>query len=144
MIHITSTVTIYRPLAQVFDFISAADNDFEWQYGTLASGQISGGGGRVGASFRTIGHLMGRRMQSTYEVTEYEADRRYGFKSLSGPLHSQTTYTVETVEGSTRMKVATEAVPANALQVQEAVLEKFMQKQLKDDLALLKAILEAR
>lgn len=144
MINISSSITIYRSLMQVFDFISSSANDFEWQYGTLASGQVSDGAARVGTSFRTIGHLMGRRMHSTFEITEYEASRRYGFRSLSGPLNSHTLYTLETIDGSTRLKVSTQANPTHALEAHGSALEKYMQKQLKDDLALLKMILEAR
>ena len=126
MINITSSVVIHRPAGMVFDFISSAANDFEWQYGTLASGPIKPESSRASGSFRTIGHLMGHRMQSTYEVTHFEADRRYGFKSISGPLHSHTMYTLETEKGNKR------------------VVERFMQKQLREDLAMLKSILETR
>jgi hypothetical protein len=144
LINITSSVVIYRPVGMIFDFISSSANDFEWQYGTLASGPIISEATRTGGSFRTIGHLMGRRTQSTYEVTHFEADRRYGFKSISGPLHLHTMYTFETAKGQTRLQVTTQASPANVLQTNEHVVERFMQKQLREDLAMLKSILEAR
>lgn len=144
MIDIASSILIYRPLTQVFDFISSSANDFEWQYGTLASGQVSAGANRVGASFRTIGHLMGRRVVGTFEITDYEANHRYGFKSLSGPLHLHTVYTLEMSDGSTRLNISTHASPANLLHVPERIMQKYMQRQLKQDLAMLKSILEAR
>ena len=143
MIKVTASIVIYRPLAQVFDFVSAPANDFEWQYGTLASGQISQGEAGVGASFRTIGHLMGQRMHRTFEITEYEADSRFGFRSLSGPLESHTLYRLETANGSTRIDVSTQAMAVNALQMRESDLAKHMQKQLREDLALLKSLLES-
>lgn len=142
MITTTSSIVICRPVTQVFDFISSSANDFEWQYGTLASGQVSDGASRVGASFRTIGHLMGRRVQGTFEITEYEANRRYGFKSVSGPLHLHTLYTLDMTDGGTRIDIATQASPAKVLHVPERLMEKYMQKQLKEDLTLLKSILE--
>ncbi|HEY6072088.1 MAG TPA: hypothetical protein VIV15_01565, partial [Anaerolineales bacterium] len=90
MIDLSISTMIYRPIGQVFDFMSTPDNDFEWQYGTLASKNISEDPGRVGTQFQSVGHLMGRRNLSTFEVTEYEPNKKYGFKSLSGPLLSQT------------------------------------------------------
>ncbi len=144
MINISSTVVIYRPAHQVFDFISAAANDFEWQYGTLASGSLTGEARRVGGTFRTIGHLMGHRTQGTFEVTECEPNRRYGFKSLSGPLHLNTLFTLDLENGRTRVNVATQASPVNSMDANERVMEKFMQKQLREDLAMLKSILEGR
>ena len=78
MINLISNKLIYRPVKQVFDFISIPENDFQWQYGILKSAQISDGGIAVGTFFRSIGHFMGRRFQGTFEVTEYEPNKRYG------------------------------------------------------------------
>ena len=144
MIRFDSNKLIYRPIKEIFDFIAASENDFQWQYGTLASGQITEGAARVGAFFRSIGHFMGRRMESTFEVTEYEPASKYGFKSLSGPMHSQTLYTFEVTGGGTQVNVSTQASAVNLFQAPEGILEKQMKKQLKDNLAMLKNILEAR
>jgi len=142
MINLTSSTLIYRPVKQVFDFISTPENDFQWQYGTLASTQTSEGTVRIGTFFRTISHLMGYRIQSTFEVTEYEPNKKYGFESRSGPLQSYTSYTFETARGYTKIDVSTQAIAVNSLELDEGVIEKKMRKQLKEDLALLKDILE--
>jgi len=144
MINIASSILVHRPPSQVFDFISSSANDLEWQYGTLAAGQVSEGAQGVGASFRTIGHLMGQRMTGTFEITEFQVDRLYGFRSLSGPLHLHTLFTLETSHGGTRIDVLTQASPTNAHQASERSMEKYMQKQLKEDLALMKTILEGQ
>jgi hypothetical protein len=135
---------IYSPVNQVFDFVSTPENDFQWQYGTLASAGLSEGVATIGTSFRSIGHLMGHRVESTFEVTEYELNRKYGFKSLSGPLHSQTSYTFEVIKGVTKINLFMEAILVNRFQVDEGVLEKRMRKQLKENLAMLKEVLEVR
>lgn len=144
MINLNMSTMIYRPVSQVFDFMSTPENDFQWQYGTLVSARISEGASQRGTSFRSIGHLMGRRIQSTFEVTEYEPNRKYGFKSLSGPLQSHTSYTFEIDKGVTQIDVSTQVNAINFFQVNQGVLEKNMKKQLKENLAMLKDILEAR
>ena len=144
MINVDISTMVYRPIWQVFDFISSPENDFQWQYGTLASARISEGVGTVGTLFRSIGHLMGRRVESTFEVTEYEPNKKYAFKSLSGPLQSQTSYAFEIAEGSTKITVSTQAHLVNPLQMAEGILEKQMRKQLKENLAMLKDLLEAQ
>ena len=144
MINLNTSIQIYRPVTTVFDFVSAPENDFLWQYGTLASAQISESIIGRGACFRSIGHIMGHRTQSTFEVTEYEPNRKYGFKSLTGPLQSQTTYAFEIEKGSTRITISIQANAINLLQLSEGILEKRMKKQLKENLALLKEILETR
>lgn len=144
MINLSMSTMIYRPIGQVFDFVSTPENDFQWQYGILESARLSGGARNIGTLFRSIGHLIGRRVESTFEVTEYAPNRKYGFKSLSGPLQSQTFYAFEIVSGSTKFTVTTQANPANFSQMGEGLLEKKMKKQLKEDLAMLKGILEAK
>lgn len=142
MIDLNVSTLIYRPVRQVFDFISAPENDFQWQYGTLASARVSEGVNDTGSVFRSIGHLMGRRIESTFEVTEYEPNRKYGFKSISGPLHSQTSYTFEIANGSTKINLSTQANVVDFFQMNERILEKKIKKQLKENLALLKDLLE--
>ena len=143
MINIHLSTHIYRPVTRVFDFISTPEYDFQWQYGTLASAQISEGVAQVGTSFRSIGILMGNRVQSTYEVTEYETNKKYGFKSLSGPLQSFTSYTFNLTKGCTHVNIALQANAINLVDLNENILEKKMKKQIKENLAMLKDILEA-
>lgn len=143
MINISSSTLIYRPIKRVFEFISMPENDFQWQYGTLASAQLIEGQAKVGTAFRSVGHLLGHRTQSTYEVTEYEPNRKYGFKSLSGPLNSFTSYTFNIARGSTQVDLSLQANAVNLLDLNENILEKRMKKQIKENLAILKNILEA-
>ena len=133
---------VHRPIGQVFDFVSTPENDFQWQYGTLAAARISEGVVKRGTSFRSIGHLMGHRVQSTFEVTEYEPNRKYGFKSLSGPLQSRTSYTFEMDKDSTQITLSIQVTLINFFQVNQGVLEKNMRKQLGENLAMLKDLLE--
>lgn len=142
MINLSTTVTIYRPIEQVFDFVSDTENDFQWQYGTLDAARLSTDLTGAGAFFRSVGHFMGRRFLGTFEITEYETNRKYGFKSLSGPLRSQTLYTFDIASGRTRLNVAMQASVVDFFEVGEGILEKQLRRQLKEDLGLLKAILE--
>lgn len=87
---------------------------------------------------------MGRRNLSTFEVTEYEPGRRYGFKSLSGPLNSHTIFTFEMNQGSTRVSISVQAQVhgINSEVISEVTLEKKMKNQIKENLKLLKELLE--
>jgi uncharacterized membrane protein len=144
MINLNASTVIYRPIQQVFDFVSSPENDFQWQYGTLTAAGLSEGVSKIGSFFRSIGHLLGHRVQRTFEVTEYEPNRKYGFKSLSGPLHSQTSYTFEVASGSTKISISTQAYVVDFFQMNERFLEKKMKKELKENLTLLKDVLEAK
>ena len=143
MMHIISSTLIYRPIKQVFDFISTPENDFQWQYGTLSSTRLSEDIIGLGACFQSVSHFMEYRIQSTFEVTEYEPNQKYGFKSTSGPLQSFTTYTFEIIKNCTQVKASIQASAINLIGLNENVLEKKLKKQLKDNLAMLKSILES-
>ena len=92
--------------------------------------------------FRSIGQFMGRRNLSTFEITEFEPNKKYGFKSLSGPVHSTTSYTLEKDSGRTRLDISIQASVPNFFHITEKLLWKTMKKQLDEDIARLRTILE--
>jgi len=77
-----------------------------------------------GSFFRSVGHFMGHRIQGTYEVTDYEPNKKYGFQVSLRTLHSQTVYTFELAGGGTKVNISTQAVAANLFQSDEGILEK--------------------
>jgi hypothetical protein len=142
MIKFDLDIDIYRPLQEVFAFVVMPENDFHWQYGTLTSAQISKGEMGLGAQFRAVGHFMGRRMESVYEITEFESNKRYGFKSQPGSIDSYTLYTFEMIKGRTRINVYAQIDPGDSLRASDAATAKNVKKQYRENLALLKSILE--
>jgi len=143
MIKFDLNTDIYRPLEQVFAFVATPENDFHWQYGTLSSARISKGAMGVGALFRAVGHFMGQRMESVYEILEFEPNKRYGFKSLSGPIDSYTLYTFDLVKGRTRINHSTQISMGAPFQPNPTTTERSVKKEYRENLALLKNILEA-
>jgi len=142
VIDLVSTTLIKRPLKQVFDFVSTPENDSQWQYGTLATARLPKGSTAMQTFFRSIGHLMGHRTLSTFEVTEFQPNNKYAFKSLSGPVHSRTSYTLEDISGGTRLHISIQASAPDFFQITERLLSKTMGKQLDENVARLKTILE--
>jgi hypothetical protein len=134
---------IYRPLKQVFCFVATPENDFQWQYGTLASDRISKGEMGIGTLFRVTAHFMGQRIESTYEVTEFEPNKKYGFESRSGPTDSHTLYTFETTQGRTKINIFAQVNAGDLFKPGDLTIEKKIKKQYRENLALLKGVLEA-
>ena len=120
---------ICRPVRQVFDFVSRPENDFRWSYGKLAASTLTEGIPSKGTFFRSIGHWMGRRNLSTFQVTEYDPSQKHGFKSLSGPLSSQTSDRRGMGDnGCTKIKISIQADVVDFFQIDEGILEENMQK----------------
>ena len=86
MINLEMSTIIYRPIKQVFDFVSTPENDFQWQYGTLATTSLSEGIGKKGTSFRSVGHLMGHRVQSRALAGLLDFHRLFPFEELPKAL----------------------------------------------------------
>ena len=144
MNHLELSTHIYRPLPQVFTFVATPENDFQWQYGTLASAQISSGEIGTGTLFRVVGHFMGRRIETVYEITAFAPNKIYGFKSVSGPVDSHMLYTFETFFGGTKINLSTETDPRDLFKPDGAFAVKKFKKQYKENLAMLKSTLETQ
>lgn len=144
MIFININTLILRPVWEVFEFIAAPENNSQWQYGSMESVQISEGSMRVGTLFSSFGHFMGRRIQSAFEVTEFESNKSYGFKTISGPIELQTSYKLETVYRGTNLVVSTQVSPGGFFKLVDPIVARVAKKQFKENLAKLKDLLEAR
>ena len=142
MIDFSLNTQICRSPKQVFSFVIAPENDFQWQSGTFAAARIPQGIIDTGTVFRSIGHLMGRRNLSTFEVIEFEPNKKYGFKSLSGPLDLQATYAFEQEDCGTKINISIQANVIDFVPVEAGILEKGMKEQLQENLGMLKDLLE--
>jgi len=143
MINVNSTTQIKRPIKQVFDFISTAGNDIQWQYGALAASQLTFNPIGLGTLFSSFSHFMGRRLHGKFEVTEYEPNKKYGFRSLSGPIQTRTLYTFESDQHATRVDTNLQLNQSGFFKLTDAFVTKFANDQLIENLAALKHFLEA-
>ena len=105
------SILIHRPITDIFQFVANVENQSKWQAATVKNTQITPGAMRVGAQMRHTGSWLGRNYESIAEVIEYEPDRLWGYKSLSGPYDLVLHYHFESVENGTRLTVDAEGDP---------------------------------
>jgi uncharacterized protein YndB with AHSA1/START domain len=67
MTTIRRTVTVAKPLEQVFDYLSDFTTTTQWDPGTVETVRVSGDGG-VGTTYRNTSRFAGRETQLTYVV----------------------------------------------------------------------------
>lgn len=137
-----STV-IKRPTEEVFAVMSNAENISKWQSGTIEAEKTSDGPIGVGTTWRTVSRFLGRRIESESEFTEYELNRKLGFKSKSGPIQFESRMTFERVEGGTRINTKFEAEIGGFFKLAEPLVMSMGKRQLEGDLANLKDLMEA-
>lgn len=66
---IVRTVTVDRPVAEVFAYLSDFTTTEEWDPGTVSTTLQSGDGG-VGTRYHNVSRFLGRETSLTYEVLE--------------------------------------------------------------------------
>ena len=137
------SVVIGRPVEEVFDFATDPENEPLWQSTTLETEQTSEGPLGVGATFRNTSKFLGRRIESTYEVTEMERPRRQCVRIVSGPIPGSGCYLFEPAEGGTRFTQTFDAEVGGFFSLAEPLVARAIRRQTEADMATLKDVLEA-
>jgi len=79
------TVTIRRPVDQVFAYLADGTNDPQWRSGVLEIERTSDADG-VGTVYRQVlAGPGGRRIAGDYRVTVFDPPRRFEFQVIAGP-----------------------------------------------------------
>ena len=140
---ITQSVTINRPVEEVWDFIGSFENTTRWSRGVLEARQTSDGSLGVGSTLQTVVKAFGRRRTADYLVTEYEPNHAFAFEVTSGPMTSRARYSVEPAGAGTRLTASGEAQATGLYKLLAPVLVRTLERHSQDDLTNVKRILEA-
>jgi uncharacterized protein YndB with AHSA1/START domain len=105
------SVTINRPVADVFAFVVDGEKCKLWRPGVVdivrATGAMDGG---VGTRYiQGVKGPMGRRVSADYEITVFEPDQRLEFQTIEGPARPHGRYDFEAADGGTRLTLALDA-----------------------------------
>jgi hypothetical protein len=92
----------------VFAFVVDGENAGKWRSGVLDAQRVSGTG--VGVVYRQgVKGPGGRRIAADYEVTDYEPNRRLGFKTIAGPVRPNGDFAFEETDEGTRVTLSLDA-----------------------------------
>jgi uncharacterized membrane protein len=143
MMKIEHSVVIERPIEEVFAFLNDAENNPTWQSSVLEAEKTSEGEIEKGTTYREVRKFLGQRIESTYEITEHEVNRKLGSKTTSGPIPVKLSTTFESVEGGTKVTVVGEAETGGFFKLAESAVSRLFAKTLEADFDGLKAMMEA-
>jgi uncharacterized membrane protein len=143
MVRVEQSVVIDRPIEAVFAFLAPFANIPRWEAGILEAGQVSPGPLGVGARGRDVRRFMGRRVETTYEVTEYAPPARFAVRSLAGPTPVAARYTLERLAGGTRVRSEADLAIGGPMRLVAPLLSRLLGRQHARDLQRLKGLLEA-
>jgi uncharacterized protein YndB with AHSA1/START domain len=146
MPRVEEEIIIRRPPEDVFAFATAPENDRLWSSTAVERRVESDGPVQVGTRINAVDKFLGRRIESTFEVTEHEPNRRSAIKFVSGPVRAEGTYTFEPASGGTRFRWALQAPPGlGGLylgRVTDPLVTWIFRRRLRRDLRRLKEVME--
>jgi uncharacterized protein YndB with AHSA1/START domain len=96
----TNTITVMRQPVDVFAFLGQFENIPQWNYAISRTWKVSDGPVGVGSTYRQA-RTVPSHTEETFEVTEYEPDRRLAIKGTLGPFAARLTYDLEQIGDAT-------------------------------------------
>ena len=95
MFKIGGTIVINRPIEEVFAFLTTPGNSVLWQGNVVGATQTSEGPRDVGTTGQVTAQFLGKTIESNWEITEHELNRKTALKSTSGPITYEQSTTLE-------------------------------------------------
>jgi uncharacterized protein YndB with AHSA1/START domain len=144
MVRVEDSIVVERPIEDVFAYMTDPETLPEWQ-GSALEARVEGGGPmRAGACVLETRKFLGRRMESTMEVTEYEPPARFVIRVDSGPVPFTATNVLSEADGGTRIDAVIEGEPGGFFRLAEPLVVRAVERELRNNLATLKDLLEGR
>lgn len=145
MVDVVTETAINRPTGEVAAFAGDPSNAPKWYVNIKSAVWETDPAVRVGARIAFVAHFLGRKLTYTYEITEYEPDRRLVMRTAQGPFPMETTYTWSPIDASsTRMTLRNCGEPKGFSKVVAPIMVPAMKRANRKDLARLKSLLEDR
>jgi uncharacterized protein YndB with AHSA1/START domain len=144
--HVENTITIERPVEEVFEYVSTPENDPTWVSVSIRNQRTSPGPMRVGMTTEEVVKFLGRTSRDTWEVTEYEPPTVVAYRATTGLLSGGVVRVrCEPVEGGTRLTHAVEYEPRGIYYKALALLMPWVLPRLLDGMdRTLKDLLEGK
>jgi len=134
------TTEIDRPIDEVFAFVTDQHNAPQWVSGVIDTRDVEPPG--LGAKATQVVKFLGRRLEITNEVVEWEPNQKYTFGTRS-PFPGSMHVTFTPRGNGTRIDAVLEGELGGLLKVAEPIMAVMARRQLASDYAKLKALLEA-
>jgi carbon monoxide dehydrogenase subunit G len=130
---------IARAPDDVYAFLADPVNLPKWQHEVLEVRRESD------TQFTEVRTFVGRRIESTLEVTAAEPGREFALRSSAGPVHFAVRHLLEpAAEGRTRLRVIGESEGAGSLfKLGGRLLRRAVERRAREDFQRLKELLES-
>ena len=106
-------ITINAPAEKVFSYVADLPRHSEWAKHPLKVEQTSSGPVGQGATFKSVGHEMGRDNEEAVTISEYQPNERLVYESEGNAGHFRHWVQVQPGDGGVQVAKGFEVVKAN-------------------------------
>ncbi len=142
MERIEAESVIKRPAEAIFAYLTDSKNWPEWNSLVLET-SAEETPLRKGSRVKAVGRLLGRRIETTSEITEHEPFTKLSTRATGMGLTLEDTYTFEPAAGGTRVRYKADAETHGLFKLADPILARIVKKQTDSNFGALKEILEA-
>ena len=143
MTQVSLTITIDRPVADVFRVLTTPEDTPKWSSSALEETLTSGPVG-VGSTRRAVVRsFFGRTTTNETIVTVYEPYRRVAMRTTSGPVPVEATWSFTPVPGGTRVDWDWSFALAGIVRLLAPALTSYFRRAFRRDLDCLKQLMES-
>ena len=142
MINLDLGVLIDKPVKDVFAFITNPKNMAKWNSAIVSLEQITPDPVGMGTKFKSVGEMMGQRIEGEMQVIAFEPDSKYGFQMNAGPVQVNVTLTFKTVGTGTKLSLNAQGNPGGFFKLAEPVMAGRVKSMMEGNLERLKSVLE--
>lgn len=141
MFTVESSITINKPVEEVYAFVNNPENTTKWQ-GGVETVKYPEGPAQVGSQYTEVRKFMGKEMNTTLEVTALEENKKYGAKVVKGPVPYEVSVTFTPEGDGTMMTTVVSGEPGGFFKLAEGMVAKQLEEGLAEDGNRLKSLLE--
>ena len=136
-----NTITINREPAAVFAYLTQFENVPWWNYAIAKTQKITDGPVRVGSRYRQQ-RTIPTRSEESFEVIDYEPDRKLTIRGQLGPFSGEISYVLERADDTTVLMNAADLHARGPLRLMEFLVTRRVKSSVAANLSTLKRILE--
>lgn len=137
----TNTVTVMRAPVDVFAFLARFENIPQWNYAISRTWQVSDGPVGVGSTYRQE-RTVPSHAEESFEVTEFDPDRRLAIEGTLGPFAARLTYRLEPIGDATLVTNDVDLSPTGLTRLVAPLAANRIKSSVAANLNVLKELLE--
>ena len=137
------SITINRPVEEVFAYATDIKNWPQWHESIVSAEQTSEGQIAVGTTFKAKAHMEGRTMEFTGKMTEYDPYKQSGKIMDYGNFVIDDTLIFDPANGGTRFTMVYDVKVRGIAKLMSSRINSGVNEELKQAVSKLKTVLES-